>query len=79
VVDTLPSRPGGPLCTFGIDVIPIELPSPGVDIHLGRAEPALALPGVTGNPKDKDTEESKVDVEEILGSTNLLPFWQAKR
>jgi hypothetical protein len=76
--EALPSGPGSPLCALGVDVFPVKLSSARVDIHLGSAEPTLTFPGVTGNPKDKHTEERKVDVEEVLNSPNLLSLWQAK-
>lgn len=72
VEETLPRRLRRHLSALGVDKIPVELTATGVDVHLGSAEPSLALPEVTSNPESSDDESSEVGGEEVGGGTNLL-------
>jgi hypothetical protein len=68
VEDTAPRGVGRDLGAVGVDGIPVELTTAGVDIHLVGAEPTGALPGETNDPEDDDAEQGKLALEEALDS-----------
>ena len=53
----------------GIDLIPVELTTAGVDVHLVCSEPTGALPEVADDPEEDDDGEGEVGLEEALGVT----------
>ena len=66
-----PCRQSSILGALSVDVVPVKLSSATVNVHLGRAEPALALPQVTTNPEEQYDKGGKVGVEELLSSTRV--------
>lgn len=66
VQEATPCGPRGNLGTVGVDGVPVELTTAGVDIHLVGSEPTGALPGEADDPEDNDAEQGKLTLEEAL-------------
>jgi hypothetical protein len=68
----LPRGPGLDLLTLFVDKVPVEFATAGIDVHLGRPEPACALPEVTSDPERTDHEKGEVGLEELVGGTDTV-------
>lgn len=58
--------------TVGVDSLPVKLTTTGVNVHLGGAEPARALPEVANDPEDQDDRDGEPGHEEALSAVQLI-------
>jgi hypothetical protein len=72
VEEAPPGGPGSDLCAVSVDGLPVELTTTGVDIHLGSAEPASALPEEADDPEEHDDGDGEEGHEETLSVVDLI-------
>lgn len=69
--DSLPRGEGGNAGALGVDVVPVDGASAGVEIDLaGADEEAASLPDVTADPEEENDGGGEVGDEEGLGASN---------
>lgn len=67
-----PCGPGSHLLALFVDVVPVKLTAPSVNINVFGSEPGLTLPEVTAKPEEQDDGEGEIRLEEAFGSSDAL-------
>lgn len=65
--DTSPSRVCGDPGSVCLDLVPVDLATASVDVHLGGPYPSLAFPDVSDDPEAENDGSGKILLEEALG------------
>lgn len=67
----LPLGHAGNVCTISVDLIPVVLSAAYINIYILNLDPGLSLPGKSDDPEEDDNWQSKVGLEESLGSVEF--------